>query len=71
MLPAWIRVGMEMSSYKGVGEYGMTGIWGYLYRVYTAYKRFVKPADYIGTQGVSANMFPWNAKYPHILLILV
>ncbi len=64
-------VDMQPSSYKSLNNYGMTSITGYIMRIYTAYKRFVKPADYIGDQGVSANMFPWNLKYPHIILILV
>lgn len=64
-------VGMEMSDYKGVGSYGFGGIMAYVMRVATAYKRFLKPADFVGRQGVSANMFPWSLMYYHILLVAV
>ena len=62
-------VGMEMSDYKGVGSYGFSGVVAYLMRVVTAYKRFIKPADFVGRQGVSANMFPWSLMYYHMLLV--
>lgn len=62
---------MEMYDYKGVNSFGMTGITGYLHRVVLAYKRFIKPADHINYNGVSANMFPWNLKYLHMLLVLL
>ncbi|MBR6159666.1 MAG: glucosyltransferase domain-containing protein [Lachnospiraceae bacterium] len=63
--------GQDMYDYKGVSTFGRTGPAGYLYRIYTAYKRFIKPADYINYNGVSANMFPWNLKYLHMLLVLL
>ena len=62
--------GRTMYDYKGVSSFGMTAPSDYIWRVFTAYKRFIKPADYINYDGVSANMFPWNIKYFHILLIL-
>ncbi len=60
----------EMYDYKGANTFGATSPAAYLYRIYTAYKRFVKPADHINYDGVSTNMFPWNIKYFHILLIV-
>ena len=63
--------GLEMYNYKGVNSFGATGIGGYFWRVFTAYKRFLKPADFINYDGVSANMFPWNLKYLHMLLIVI
>ena len=62
---------MRMYDYKGVGSFGRTSVSGYIYRIYTAYKRFIKPADYINYNGVSANMFPWGIKYYHMILIAV
>ncbi len=62
---------VKLSGYKGIDNFGFNSIGDYLYRVYTAYKRFVKPEDYITDQGVSANMYPWNIRYYHIALILV
>ena len=61
----------EMYDYKGVNSYGMTDIRGYILRVITAYKRFLKPVDYINYNGVSANMFPWNIRYLHMILIVL
>ena len=61
--------GQSMYDYKGVNSFGKTDIAGYFYRVYTAYKRFIKPADFINYNGVSANMFPWNLKYLHMILV--
>lgn len=63
--------GQDMYDYKGVSTFGMTGPAGYIYRIFTAYKRFLKPADFINYNGVSANMFPWNIKYLHMLLVAV
>ena len=63
--------GLEMYNYKGVNSFGMTGISGYAWRIFTAYKRFIKPADFINYDGVSANMFPWNLKYLHIFLVII
>ena len=62
--------GMALSDYKGVSSFGMTTPAEYISRIITAYKRFIKPVDYVGRQGVSANMFPWSLKYYHILLII-
>ena len=64
-------LGLAMYDYKGVNSFGKTSISGYLYRVFTAYKRFVKPADFINYNGVSANMFPWGIKYYHMILVAV
>ncbi|MBQ6576085.1 MAG: hypothetical protein IJL90_08270, partial [Lachnospiraceae bacterium] len=57
--------------YRGVSSFGKTGISGYIYRIFTAYKRFIKPADFINYNGVSANMYPWMTKYLHMLLIVL
>ncbi len=71
MNAAFLKIkGRQMYEYKGVSRFGMTGAADYIRRIYTAYKRFIKPADYINYDGVSANMFPWNIKYFHILLIV-
>lgn len=58
-----------MYDYKGVNSFGYSSPEAYIYRIYTAYKRFIKPADHINYDGVSNNMFPWNIKYFHMLLI--
>ncbi len=63
--------GLAMYDYKGVSSFGRTDISGYIYRIYTAYKRFLKPADFINYNGVSANMYPWMTKYLHIALIVL
>ena len=63
--------GQDMYDYKGVSTFGATSPAGYIYRVFTAYKRFIRPADYINYNGVSANMFPWNLKYLHMVLVLM
>lgn len=63
--------GLQMYDYKGVNSFGSTNLSGYIYRIFTAYKRFVKPADYINYNGVSTNMFPWGIKYYHMILIAV
>lgn len=63
--------GLAMYSYKGVSSFGRTGIGGYIHRILTAYKRFLKPADFINYNGVSANMYPWSIKYLHMLLIVL
>ncbi len=63
--------GLSMYEYKGVNSFGKTDITGYILRVFTAYKRFIKPADFINYNGASANMFPWNLKYLHIVLVIV
>lgn len=62
---------VQMYDYKGVGSFGKTSMSGYLYRIFTAYKRFIKPADFINYNGVSANMFPWGIKYYHMILVAV
>ena len=62
---------VQMYDYKGVGSFGKTSVSGYLYRIFTAYKRFIKPADFINYNGVSANMFPWGIKYYHMILVAV
>ena len=62
---------LAMYDYKGVSSFGKTGISGYIYRIFTAYKRFIKPADFINYNGVSANMYPWMTKYLHMLLIVL
>lgn len=63
--------GMGLSDYKGVSTFGMTTPTDYVIRIITAYKRFIKPIDYVGRQGVSANMFPWSLKYYHMILVAV
>ncbi len=63
--------GMGLSDYKDVSTFGLTTPVDYIMRVITAYKRFIRPVDYVGRQGVSANMFPWSLKYYHICLIIV
>lgn len=63
--------GVVMSGYKGASSFGVTGPLEYVRRIIDAYKRFIKPADYINNQGVSANMFPWSLKYYHLLLIVL
>ncbi|MCR5688219.1 MAG: glucosyltransferase domain-containing protein [Lachnospiraceae bacterium] len=62
--------GRVMYDYKGVSSFGMTSPADYIRRIVTAYKRFIKPADYINYDGVSANMFPWNIKYFHMVLVV-
>ena len=63
---------MELSGYKGINSFGMTDVTGYLFRIFSAYIRFLKPADYlIPLKWISANMFPWNIKNFHILLVVV
>ncbi len=62
--------GLELQTYKGVSSFGMTDPFGYIYRIFCAYKRFLMPADYITDRGVSANMFPWQIRYFHWLLII-
>lgn len=62
---------VELSGYKGISSFGMTSVMDYPIRVFEAYKRFLKPADYIGTQGVSANMFPGGLKYYHLIMIVI
>ena len=64
-------LGIQMYDYKGVNSFGKTSITGYIGRIVTAYKRFIKPADYINYNGVSANMFPWGIKYYHMILVAV
>ncbi len=64
-------LGLQMYDYKGVNSFGRTSIAGYIGRAFTAYKRFVKPADFINYNGVSANMFPWGIKYYHMILVAV
>ena len=59
-----------MYDYKGVSSFGVTSPARYLWRLFTAYKRFVKPADFVTYDGVSTNMFPQNIKYFHMLLIV-
>lgn len=63
--------GLQLYDYKAVSSFGLTSPVEYLVRIITAYKRFVKPADFINYNNVSANMFPWNTKYVHMLLVLV
>lgn len=64
--------GMELSDYKGVSSFGMTNPAEYIMRIYSAYKRFLRPADYIiEAEGVSANMYPWSIKYFHVVLIII
>lgn len=63
--------GLALYDYKAVSSFGITGPLDYIKRVITAYKRFVKPADYINYNNVSANMYPWNTKYIHMMLILL
>ena len=63
--------GVSMYEYKGVSSFGVTGPVGYILRAITAYKRFIRPVDIINYNGASANMFPWNLKYFHMLLVLV
>ena len=63
--------GQGMYDYKGVSSFGATDVTGYVQRVISAYKRFLKPADHINYNGVSANMFPWNLKYLHMLLVVI
>ncbi len=62
---------IEMYDYKGVSSFGATGPGGYILRVITAYKRFLRPVDFINYNGASANMFPWNLKYLHMFLIVI
>ena len=62
-------LGLQMYDYKGVNSFGKTNISGYFYRVFTAYKRFLKPADFINYNGVSANMFPGGIRYYHMILV--
>lgn len=61
----------EMYDYKGVNSFGATDIRGYLLRVVTAYKRFIKPVDYINYNNASANMFPFNIRYLHMILVFL
>ena len=63
--------GLEMSDYKDAESFGMAGPLDYCYRIFTAYKRFVKPVDYITRQGVSANMFPDPIGKFHQILIII
>ncbi len=63
--------GQDMYDYKGVSTFGSTDIAGYIMRIVTAYKRFIKPADHINYNGVSANMFPEVLKYLHIVLYII
>ncbi len=60
---------VQMYDYKGVNSFGKTSVSGYIFRVFTAYKRFLKPADFINYNGVSANMFPGGIRYDHMILV--
>ena len=62
---------LALYDYKAVSSFGMTSLTDYFRRIFTAYKRFIKPADYINYNNVSANMYPWNAKYVHMMIVLI
>lgn len=57
------KLGISMSSYKGLNNFGKTSIKGYIYRIYRAYKEFLCP-----TQNISSNMFPFAEKQVYMFL---
>ena len=57
---------MKMSPYKGTDTLGVTNIPGYLSRILSAYREFLFPVS-----GADRTMYPYSAKYVHILLCAV
>lgn len=56
---------IQLTSYKGLNNFGITSLQGYFYRILNAYIQFVNP----NSHSEYANMFPGICSYVYILLV--
>lgn len=57
---------ISLLDYKGLNGFGKTNLKSYLFRIIVAYKQFLYPTD-----NIWGNMFPYAAKYYHIMLVII
>lgn len=59
-------VGCQLTDYRGINDYGMTGVGGYLKRVLVAYREFISPS--IGT---TSTLYPGFSSFVYVAIIIL